>query len=164
MPLVASTLSLFGHGSARVLKLGRRYGTRLCPGISLATGCHSSPSLARGVMLAPIHQSASCSTASVCVHVDDCSQETSGTFTQVLEQLMLGGDAFVEGSLDAGLTISAKSVVIASNPQLGKELAQHFKRKWGITLALGSVGEHLGLAKTMVRSKQSTAFSILKKK
>ena len=55
MPPTATAMAMWGHSAPRWLKLRGQYGeAELVPGRSLATGCHSSTSLARGIMARPL--------------------------------------------------------------------------------------------------------------
>ena len=58
LPLVATTLSLFGHAEARIIRWQSDFSNTIVPGRSLATGCHTSPSHARAILKKPITKSA----------------------------------------------------------------------------------------------------------
>lgn len=123
MPPTSSALSLWGHSANRILTMKGRFGTvPITPHRSLGTGCHSSTSLARGILRRPI---LSAEAEGVCqsVHVDDFAQEThSSTASKCLVQATGAGAKFVQAVVDAGLHVSSKSVCMASLPPLNVKL------------------------------------------
>ena len=162
MPLIASVLALFGHGSGRIFKLSKRYGIRIVPGISLGTGCGSSPPLATGVMRRPILKAIAASKANNSVHIDDLAQDVQGSKQFVADNLIAAGDAFVDAAVAKGLEVSSKSVLITSCPKLSAAIVKHFRRTWNVELSVAVQGEHLGLAK--VHGTKGSAFQLIGKR
>eukprot|EP00930_Biecheleria_cincta_P058140 TRINITY_DN4398_c1_g1_i1.p1 TRINITY_DN4398_c1_g1~~TRINITY_DN4398_c1_g1_i1.p1 ORF type:complete len:2308 (-),score=303.29 TRINITY_DN4398_c1_g1_i1:73-6312(-) len=162
VPLQAATLSLWGHAAPRRFRLHGRFSDNLVlPRISLATGCTSSTTLARGLLKGPV-QRAMMRAPSLwhSIHIDDYSQEARGHRNAVLEDLYFGGIEFAQAVEEAGLRISSKSVVLASCPHLAKALVRSFRRA-GFSLRLEQVSEHLGYART---AKVNKSFTVLKKR
>jgi hypothetical protein len=69
VPLLPATLALWGHASARSLRLQGHYKSQpLVPNISLATGCTSSTTLARCILRKPVRASIAASPQLGLVH------------------------------------------------------------------------------------------------
>ena len=56
MPLVPTAMAAFGHALPRVIRWQNNYSEVVCPNQSLATGCHTCPSFARGILSKPIRE------------------------------------------------------------------------------------------------------------
>ena len=82
MPPTTTALAMWGHSAPRWLNLRGQYGdSNFVPACSLATGCHSSTSLARGIMSRPLSlvndtlaERGSGTHVLQSVHIDDVAQ------------------------------------------------------------------------------------------
>ena len=137
MPPTPTILSLWGHAATRVLTLRGFFGRGLTPKQSLATGCHSSTTLARALTKTPLDEAAAAGGVrlSQSVHVDDISQEAQGTEEEVYATLSEAGRELIHQFDLRGLTVSSKSQLIATDKALAKRLQTAFKQageQWNI--------------------------------
>ena len=135
MPPTATALAMWGHSAARWLKLRGQYGeSELVPGRSLATGCHSGTSLARGIMARPLQAVndtpflRSGAPVLQSVHIDDVAQECHGTAEEIFTNITDAGGKFISSVQAMGLEISSKSVILSSCATLKDSLVKHFRR------------------------------------
>ena len=165
LPLVASVISIFGHASARSIRWQGHLSAPIVPNRSLATGCHTSPSYARAILKRPITKAAQAEEnwrtsrrsqgyadedspiVKMMVHVDDFSQEASGSASGILQALTIAGESFIAGAQSSGFSISSKSVVVSTSPKVAKTLQKVFRRQ-GVEIQVATSAEHLGHNRT----------------
>jgi hypothetical protein len=159
LPIVATTVAIFGHSMSRVFTYNGQFSRKVVPCISLATGDQSSTSLARGVLIEPISAANSAAHFSVqqCEqqtdydnlnHVDDYSQEAGGDTDDIFGVLSCAGHVFCLKAQAARFRISEKSVVVSTSLQLGLALQAFFKQQCQVKIQVRNSSEHLGHNRT----------------
>jgi hypothetical protein len=174
LPLIATTLAMYGHAMQRKLTYAGQYSEDVVPHISLGTGCQSSPPCARGVMKGPVSAADAAAAFIIAkqvdqasydstIHVDDFSQEASGGSSAVYNTITGAGRVFCLRVAECGLRISPKSVIIASSRAMAVDIKRFFMKEMHITLQVREAAEHLGHCRpahgTRVFSSLHTRFS-----
>ena len=158
LPIVATTLSVFGHAMTRIFRYGPQWSRCVTPQVSLATGCQSSPSLARAVLIDPLASADGAARFSLqhapgvsydsLNHVDDYSQEAGGDADGIFKTLTCAGRVFCRKAVAAKFRISSKSVVVSTSRELGQALQTFFRRELQVTIQVRSASQHLGHNRT----------------
>ena len=140
MPPTATAVAMWGHFAPRWLKLRGQYAeSSLTPGCSLATGCHSNTSLARGIMSRPLNavnddarlKGTPGAPVMQSVHIDDVPQECHGFADEVFLSMAEAGGKFISIVQSMGLEVSPKSVILSSSVQLQDNLVRFFRHHMG---------------------------------
>ena len=170
LPLVPTAVALIGHAGSRISRWQRAFTEPVTPRRSIGTGCHTSPSFARAIMKRNTDKSTTATQTwrrrrmqegatardapevRMLVHVDDFSQEATGSRTGVTEALREAGEAFIDETEAAGLTISSKSLIVASCKGVARRLRAAFISK-GIVVQIAAAGEHLGVWRSSPRGR-----------
>ena len=136
MPLTPAALSIWGHGARTFMKIRGCYEPKgLTPGQSVATGCHSSTSLARSVLAGPVEEAMAAEPqVEYSIHVDDIKQQAAGSEEEVVQQCMNAGAALVSSLQAKGFQLSSKSCILSSSQSAAKKLKMFFTRSFGVKL------------------------------
>jgi hypothetical protein len=161
LPAVATAISTFGHAQRRVMRWRNLFSRLISPRSSIATGCHTSPSFARGILKQPLQKVVDEATRiekegkvklTMLVHVDDFATEATGTVAMVEDALYRTGVVFRNATNAAGFSISAKSIILASSRQLAVRLRKRFELL-GLKVQVQAAGDHLGVNRTFTKNK-----------
>ena len=151
-PPVALALAFACHRMPRVLTAQGAAGP-IIPGTgrSLVPGCTSSTSLARGVVKSPILEverglsrvEKRCS--GFYQHVDDITERhVSGTESGLVSLTARVGASLGKALQRHGITISPKTVVVASKPGLAKAIAGKLTQRLKVAIGFAGSAEDLG--------------------
>ena len=76
-------------------------------------------------------------------HVDDCVQLVFGSFSRVIEQLVLGANFCSKLTSKLRLVLSPESAVVFSNCKLARDVVKEFAR-YGIVVKSGTFTRDVG--------------------
>ena len=131
-PGPAAVMALQAHMAPRRLRIGQAYGHNIsAPGRGVLAGCSSSTSLSRLYLARPLRVAidAGHTDDDIGVNVDDVCQSTHDVCdSKVAEAAIAKGREFAEEATAKGLTISPKSVAVASSIALARRIAAGLSR------------------------------------
>ena len=141
------------------------------PGCSLATGCHSSTSLARGVTARPLNlanetlaRREGAAPIFHSVHIDDVVQECHGFKDDVFQSIAESGGCFISAVQAMDLEISSKSVILSSSKPLQSSLIHFFRHSYGVDLQPAGSAPHLGFSRSSGKTNTVKPFTLLKRR
>ena len=118
---------------------------RACvPQRSILAGCSQSVAFTRAYVRDELDSVVAATDACQAGYVDDFSRFVSGSFGDALEVVFEGGKALLGAAKRLHLTLSAKSLVVASSGKLAVVLQKRFA-SIGLTVKVAQEGRDLGL-------------------
>ena len=118
----------------------------IVPQRSILAGCLRSMQFARLIMRTPVSSVVRrVPSATTSTFVDDVAQTARGTFQAVANTLVHAGTLFFANIRSVHLSLSAKSVVVASQPRLARLIATYIAKHAGIQLRVQSTARDLGV-------------------
>ena len=164
MPLSLATLSLWGHGARRFMRLRGVWEPQgLTPGKLISTGCDMSTSIARGVVAEPVGCVVSTGGGKVhhSVFIDDIQQQTSGSETAIVRDICSSGGELVGALQRLGSTLPSKSCIVSSSKTAIRQIQRFFKRVYNVDIEAPRMAEHLGHART---SDPRSTFRVIRRR
>ena len=157
-PPVDLALGMAVHTAPRVLELGGACSDPVLPRRSILAGCAQSIPFVRALLRKPLDVVVGTSPgARTAAYVDDVSQFAMGTFLAVVNALVDAGLVFARVTRKLKLTISSKSVVVASSPKLAQEIAAQLKSCGQLhDIRVASSARDLGICNNPSRRRRTT--------
>ena len=145
-PATDLVLALSMHMAPRLLFYRKEASQIIIPSRSIIAGCSHSGRFGSLVINDPVSSVAKrVPTVKTSTFVDDVAQIAIGTFRQVAQATVDAGVLFASKVKGVKLTISKKSVVVASSPRLATIISQCISKHANVTVRAQSTGRDLGV-------------------
>ena len=154
-------LALSMHLAPRCLLLNGVASCIILPSRSIIAGCSHSNYFARMPMEVPIERMLAeapgprpSPALRVSTFVDDVAQSSRGSIARVADVSIRAAIAFCSSVKTLGLKVSAKSVVVASDPKLAKAIAGQILKFQGVRVIAASSGRDLGVVNNPTNTRR----------